>query len=1149
MKNCILLILLLGSISALAQSSPKTVSLSLKNVPLHKVLSTISKHTALRFYYNNGDVDQTKITSVQVKNRSVEATLEMVLKPLGYSFRLMPDWVTIFPSAAASGDPSTQQSDTGFMIKGRVIDPQGNGVSGATISADQHSHAADAQGFFVMKSKMSVNSVLITCVGYEGREVAIRHGAPNVVTLEPAPKSIAAVTVVNTGYQQLPKERVTGSFATVTGKQFQEVITPDIISRLPLMVNGMAALPGSLTRGRPPGGITVRGISTFTSAIADPLVIVDNFPYKGKLENLNPNDVATITVLKDAAAASIWGAQAGNGVIVITTKKGQFGRKGISVEAHSNVSFFEEPDLFKVKSIATTDIIDLELFLFDHRDRFADTASKTRVPFSQVYELLFAARSGEMTPAAARAAVDSLRGLDYRNQLQQYFYRGAVHQQHALSVKGGSEKTSWILSLGHDRDISELGAPGRRTTARFNSAVRPLKGLEITIGLMYASSVNKSGRPAGLNFKGQGVPPYTQIADAKGHPLPFYNQYRQSFVEASSTLPGFVDWRYYPLEDWKYRRTRSTINDLMANIGINYQTRFGLSADIRYQYQQEYDQDSIYYDHRSFYTRDMYNTYVGGPTAPGLLEHAIPKGDIIDFSDSRMSVQDLRAQLQYEKKFSLFRVAVLAGAHLNEKKRTGNEFMRIWGFNPENNTHAPFDYNKSYWHYPNQIMVGFPSLQEFRRTNHRLVGTYVNASISYQSRYTLSFSARRDASNLFGVAVNDRWKPLWSVGGMWNIAEGHPAVAAIFPVLKLRGSYGKQGNIDPAKVAVTTLVYGGLNQYNMGQVWTIDQIANASLKWEEVAMFNIGLDFTTASGRISGSVEGYSKRVKDLYDNYPVEPTTGYDKPTMVRNVGKLSAAGLDVQINSINTTGLLRWTTQLLLNIQHDKVLHREYPLTANRLVEGGFVKGSSMYAYWAYKSAHLDATGSPQGYLAKKLSTDYAALTNNQYPVEDLAYIGSLVPKLFGALGNNFSYRRWTVATRLTYKLGYYFERPSINYNQLVLQRAGHPDYYGRWQRPGDEAMTRIPAFVYPRIPARDVFYGNSDFLATRADHIRLAYVNLGYQIPHILGEKLGVELYAIVNNIGIVWRANKHGIDPDNINGLPAARSFTIGARISL
>ncbi len=1149
MKNWILSLLLLYAHAALAQPSVRTVTLSMQKQPLQDLFVAIEQQTGMRFYYNNEIVNQNKTVTIQVKDMVLEKVLEMALKPFQYEFRKYEDWITVFPAGSQPKKPAPIKTDTTYVIMGRVVDPGGVPIAGVTIASSMDSMAADTDGNFQFTSGQTGTSIKVSCVGFSSKEVIVRTGTYNVITLIPILKTIDAVTVVSTGYQQLPKERATGSFATITARQLQEIVTPGILSRLPLMVGGMAALPSTLTRGRPASGITIRGISTFTSSIADPLVIVDNFPYKGKLDNLNPNDVASITVLKDAAAASIWGAQAGNGVIVITTKKGQFGKNGISMEANSNVTFFEEPDLHKVRTIATTDIIDLEQFLFSRKDRFADTASRSKVPFSEVYELLFAARNGMISTGEAQAQIDALRIVDYRDQLERYFYRGAIHQQHALSLKGGTPKSSWLLSLGHDRNISEVSAQSRRTTARLYSSFRPLEGLEITASLMYASSLNKSGKPSGLSFSGQGVPPYTRIADPNGHALPFYNQYRKSFVEESSVLPGFADWRYYPLEDWQYQRTRSTFNDLVANVGVNYRTKFGLSADVRYQYQHEYTEDSLNYDYRGYYVRNLFNSYVEGPTAPGLLTHVIPKGDIIDYSNSRASVHDFRAQLQYEKKWGDFRLSALTGFHVNERRYSANEQMRTWGYNPENSTHAPVDHNRSYWHFVHQNMVGMPMLQEFRKSNHRLVGTYANSAITFRSKYTVSFSARKDASNIFGMDINDRWKPLWSVGGLWNIAEEFQEISAALPVLKLRASYGKQGNIDPAKVAVTTLMYNGLDSYNMEPVWAIDQIANATLKWEEVRMFNVGLDFALQAGRISGSVEAYMKRIEDLYDNYPSEPTIGYVKPTIVKNVGKLSAGGWDIQLNTINTTGALQWTTQLLVNIQHDKVTHREFSLTANRLVEGGFVKGNSMYAYMAYKWGKLDNTGNPRGFVNKELSTDYNKITSSQYPVDELVYIGRLVPGIFGTLGNNLSYKGWSLATRLTYKFGYYFKRPSINYNQLVLQRAGHPDYYNRWQQAGDENLTEIPAFVYPRNQIRDQFYSNSEFLATKADHIRLQYINLGYRFPQLANGKVGVELYAIANNIGILWKANRYGIDPDNINGIPIPKSYTIGARIML
>src|SRR5690606_6426387 len=198
--------------------------------------------------------------------------------------------------------------------------------------------------------------------------------------------------IVSTGYQTLPKERATGAFTVVDQSTFNEFQGTDIMERLPLIANSVTQLPERAYSAEP---ITIRGLSTIQGP-RSPLVIVDDFPYEGDLSSINPNDVQNITILKDAAAASIWGARAGNGVIVITTKKGRFDQR-TAVSFSSHIKAQGKPDMFYYDALSSKDFIEMERFLFDQEYRFSDRTNRNRPAFSPVYELLFSEMEGEIS--------------------------------------------------------------------------------------------------------------------------------------------------------------------------------------------------------------------------------------------------------------------------------------------------------------------------------------------------------------------------------------------------------------------------------------------------------------------------------------------------------------------------------------------------------------------------------------------------------------------------------------------------------------------------------------------------------------------------------------------------------------------------------
>lgn len=236
-----------------------------------------------------------------------------------------------------------------------------------------------------------------------------------------------------TGYQNLPRERATGSFSRVDSSLLQRRISTDVLGRLEDNVPGLA-FNRSAMAGGVNNPISIRGRSTLF-ANANPLILLDNFPYEGDVSAINPNDVESVTVLKDAAAASIWGARAGNGVIVITTRKGKR-NQAPTVSLTSNITISDKPDLYAQPRISTADHIELEKTLFARNFFSSDETSANHPALSPVTELLIAQRDGHLSAAQAQQQIEALKGRDLRDDYSRYLYRKSVNQQYALQVNG-----------------------------------------------------------------------------------------------------------------------------------------------------------------------------------------------------------------------------------------------------------------------------------------------------------------------------------------------------------------------------------------------------------------------------------------------------------------------------------------------------------------------------------------------------------------------------------------------------------------------------------------------------------------------------------------------------------------------------------------
>jgi len=269
-----------------------------------------------------------------------------------------------------------------------------------------------------------------------------------------------------------------------------------------------------------------------------------------------------------------------------------------------------------------------------------------------------------------------------------------------------------------------------------------------------------------------------------------------------------------------------------------------------------------------------------------------------------------------------------------------------------------------------------------------------------------------------------------------------------------------------------------------------------------------------------------------------------------------MKGKGVELSVNSINTKGAIQWSTSLLANYVESRV--KEYNLAStstgtyiNLGLSISPVAGNHLYSIYAYRWAGLNATtGDPQGYINHTISTDYNALVNTT--VNELVYKGSAVPVIFGSCMNTLQWKEFTLSANIVYKLGYWFMRSTVNYTELLNGRNAHPDFEKRWQKPGDELFTNVPSFIYPNPNAnRDAFYRSAEVQVEKGDHIRLQDISLAYNIPVKPKHKWlqSVKCYTYLNNLGIIWKANKQNLDPDYFSGgYPLPRSISLGIKAS-
>ncbi|MBF8961747.1 SusC/RagA family TonB-linked outer membrane protein [Pontibacter sp. FD36] len=1038
-------------------------------------------------------------------------------------------------------------------LQGRVVASPGNHpLPGATVRllGTNTATATDPEGHFTLAPPPAADTLEISFLGYITQQVPLKppiHGEMTIALRENS-QSLGEV-LVSTGYERLAPERVTGSFTQVERELLDRSVSPGILDRLKGVTSGLNF--DERVRNNPK--VNIRGISTIYGN-AEPLIILDNFPYEGSLIAINPNDVESITVLKDAAAASIWGARAGNGVIVITTKKGRL-QQPMRVNVNANVSVLQKPDFSQVPMMAPADFIGVERFLFGRGFYNSQENSPARTLLSPAVELMILHRKGQLTDAQLEEALQGLATHDVRDDFQRHLYDTGVNQQYALNLSGGGERMSYYLAGGYDAATGQLGDPNHRISLRADNSYTPTKRLTLHTGINLAQGTRRFGRPAFSDIsldQSKRLYPYARLADEQGNPVVLPRDYRQDYA-ASAASSGLLNWEYVPLRDADGIDHTIEQQQAIVTVGVDVDLFKGLTFIGKYQYAHNQDLNTNLQTSEAYGTRNLINRFTQ-VNPDGTLSFPVPRGSIIDTWHGQFRSHNGRGQLRYDLSAGKHELSAMAGAEGQTQRSTGQQF-RAYGYDERVGTSVPVDNMTQFPLSFNPAARGrIQNNTGFSERNQRFTSYYANATYTYDSRYVATASARKDASNLFGVNSNQRGVPLWSAGLAWNAHREDFFSLPWLEYLKARTSFGYNGNLDNNLTALATIssVSGNLNG---GPYAVVRTYPNPDLRWEKAATWNMGLDFRLKNERLHGTLDYYIKKGTDLIGDALVDPTAGVISSRIRRNVASMKGNGVDLSLTGKVLDRGLNWSSTLLFNYNRSEVTRYEHTTASgSTFINSGLsvtpVEGRPPHSIYSYAWQGLDPqTGDPQGLVEGELSKDYTAITRHTQ-LEELVYHGPALPPVFGSFLNTFRYKGVTLSGNISYRFGYYFRRPSIHYNNLFQGWVSHPDFAHRWQQPGDEQRTSVPSMVYPNNVNRDTFYANSAALVEKGDHIRLQDINLTVDVlqPSDSWRMVQhVQLYAVARDLGILWRANKHGLDPDHAHYMTPPPTLSMGFRV--
>ena len=1150
MRIKLVAVLLLATIMQVSASAiAQNVTLHHKKIMLSQVFKEIGKQTGYHVVWEPDKLNSSLTVAVRFDNASLKEVMEKCLQgtPMNY---VIEDKTIVIAEKEKSVLDRFLHLLKDIDLKGKVTDEKGNVLVGATIKLKDFNRTTTTNQFGSFEFKNVDENALVTIsyLGYTSTTIIAKAINEKPIVLAINSGSLQEVTVVSNGYQRISRERATGSYEFLDSTIINRGVSPNIIDRIENMAPGILTLRNRSSRTANEASFSIRGRSTIQSAV-EPLVVVDNYPFEGDINSINPNDVESVTILKDAAATSIWGARGGNGVLVITLKKGKLNQPA-QVSLNTSFTMAGKYDLYSVPQLSSSEFIDVETFLFG-KGYYDYSLSDPGSVVSPLVSILAQQRTNKISSTEAERQIAQLRKIDIRDDLTRYTQDNLFNQQYNLSIRGGGAQNQYYLSgsldKAHSTEKSNSSRKNFTLSERFSFFNNKLQiGTDIAF-----SDTQREG--SNFSLPGGAIFPYTRLADDQGNPLEI--PYKYSKTRISSLAGGnLIDMTFIPLDEYKYGRNLNHIQDYSIKADVSYSLAPTLQLSAIYQYGNGISNSNRIYDVESFQTREMINTFTTYNPATGVVVQNFPYGGTNTFTNSKYNNNNVRANLVYNETLGTdHQISALAGVEVRNTNNVNSVRQEV-GYNKEFDTYQRVNQSMTYLTVFGGGMNSIPIQFENYNTTNRFVSLFANASYSYRNKYILSVSARKDESNLFGVASNQRGVPLWSAGLAWVINRESFYHIDWLPMLKLRLTNGYSGNTSPSASAKTIASLSAGNNSGLGPFYQIINPPNPELRWEKVQQTNLGLDFGFKNNLVSGSIEFFRKNARDLISAQGVAPQVGV--VNFVGNFADVQTKGFDFSLSVRPVSGKdFSWVTNLNVSSAVDVITKLDVKQNPRSSVFNNSAIPRVGYAYSAlftYKYAGLNGLGQPMVYFNGMPTTDLASVISAANE-QDIVYIGNNTPKVAGGIRNDFTYKNLSLSFLIVYRLGHYFKRQALDYNSLFGGNYFFSDFSKRWQKPGDEAFTNVPVMTnYPYNTYAQLSYDSSDALVEKGDSFRLQDIQLSYSISKAKFKRLpfkNLQVYAYANNIGVLWKSTKLSIDPDFPTSARSPKQFSFGLRTAL
>ncbi|WP_165973339.1 SusC/RagA family TonB-linked outer membrane protein [Pedobacter sp. ok626] len=1169
--TCIVLLLTLVQVSA--ASYAQKISLSKKNITLQELFKEIKSQSGYDFLYQPSELKNAKPVNIEAANTDLRMLLDNVFEQQSLAYAIDQNTIVVRKKNESILDKVVNFFKL-MIFNGMVVGEDGEPLPGATVKVKNGTKAVITNGKGVFSiSGVEENTILtVSFIGYKTKEVTVGNGRFLKIQMEPDESNLDAVMV--TGYQKISKERATGSFSQVN----REALDHRPVSNLSSALQG--AVAGMQAKENADGSVDflIRGNSTLY-ADRKPLVVVDGFPISNSdFSDINPNDVESVTVLKDAAAASIWGARAANGVIVVVTKKVKGNTKlKIDVSAFTRIS--NRVDLDQALTQANSaDHVAYERKAFENNwvfDQFAGSFGDIYKSLTLAQELLYANDAGTLSKADMDAGLDRLSKISNRSQLQDLLMRKSVLSQYNINLQSGTDRSKTYMSLMYENNKGSFVKNGYdRVNLNFNNDFKISKALNFNIS---ANLQYKDQESSGATIDEiQGLSPYELLLNPDGSygtNLKDYNREQLGLIPYDKFT--YSDWSYNLLREVTGRNLKSETLNARIQAGLNLKIVKGLTFDTKLQYERSKTDYNDYFDENTFFTRGLINKMTVYNDATKTVGKAyIPKGGILkgreftrsngvtyDVNNTDLESYLLRNQFNFDKNIgSKHSISVIAGMELAQYTTSQRANPYVYGYYGDKlqATTPPYGYGSSVDQFTdfeggNAIVPGGNTVFDWKRD--KFVSFYSNASYTYDNKYTLTGSIRSDASNFITDDPKLRWSPLWSVGAKWN-AKNERFMDNIAAVdrLDIRLTYGKNGNVDGSTSTKALLNIGsGLNGSTGTITGTVSDNGNPFLRWEETTSTNFGIDFALLNNKLFGSIDLYNKRGEGIIGVVALPAATGTTSQKF--NNASITNRGIEISLGTniaIPNTSI-NYSTSFNYAYNYNNINSLYNPsLYVYQMIEGTFVEGRPVNAVYSFDYLGMkDGVPYVAGPNGTTQSLNDVTLYNRGLGLPFLNYEGTATPPHTLGWVNNIRVHDFNLTAIFVGKMGGVYRNPGFQYSTTVGYDKTFVNKYISDVLAGNP---NVPGFGNPdetKLYLWDRYSPALSSLVESSSYIELKELTLEYKLSKKLAKAIqvnNVKIFAQTRDLGMIWHANSKGYNPDWLPGTNRpVQSYTFGVNL--